>query len=110
MMFLISIITGAFLIVFQAICGSIALKRKFIINFSKITGLTIFLNIAVSIVGFVQLSNELQEREIRCGMPLAAYMLLVFFIFIILIAIIAIQASIKFFAGSGKLKNNVKRI
>ena len=102
-MFQLILVTGVIILLFQIVYGSMALRGKTAINFSKITVTTIILNTTIFIIGFIILSNYLRERKIRCLIPLEAYMLFALFSFIILIVVIAAQATIKYLAGSGKL-------
>jgi hypothetical protein len=98
---LIFIIISAILL-FQITCGSMALKDNARINLLTVSIISIVLNSIASIIGFIQISNDLQEKEISCGMPLVGYMILAICSFIVLFFIIGIQTIVKYLAGKKK--------
>jgi len=83
-------------IIFQIFYGNIVLRGNKRISLFGLLSINIVLNSIISIVGFVLLSNELQERNIRCGLPLVGYMMLVVLSFIVLLLIIGIQLLVKY--------------
>jgi TRAP-type C4-dicarboxylate transport system permease small subunit len=96
-------LTGLILLVlivlFQLIVGSISLKNQISKRFRNTCILSLMALILFSYIGFSAVSNELTEKNIRCGMPLVGYLVFIFVISIVLMVIIGIQFFIRRMIG-----------
>lgn len=92
-------------ILFQLLYGSIALSGNARISFKVVCLVSIIAEIIFSVMGYINVSNELDRTHFRCGMPLMAFLIVTVFIGMILVTIIGIQLLVRYFKQQRKIKN-----
>lgn len=91
----ISLLIALFPLFLQLLAGSLSISRKISYHFTKISLISLGLQLLLSFIGIKIISAELETQNIRCGLPLASYFFACVFLLIVLVVVILIQIIIK---------------
>lgn len=83
------------ILLFQLIIGSFTLKSQISQRFRNTCILSFIGLLLFSYIGFSLVSNELIDKNIRCGMPLVGYMFYIVVTAITLVTIMGVQGLIR---------------